>query len=157
MGKPAIWIYNFQPIVVSATKDTDISNHGSTKGWHPSREVFLEDMLPEFKLSRENFGGIMLGIAWTSVMDSCAGDKEQEARVPGLGSWKSNSVGRKVSLEKWQQCSRYCYHLTTVGGWMNPHIYGLPYKHMDQLYLDHSMFPVKTKILEYRLCIKSWL
>lgn len=57
-------------------------------------------MLPEFKLSRENFGGIMLGIAWTSVMDSCAGDKEQEARVPGLGSWKSNSVGRKVSLEK---------------------------------------------------------
>ena len=42
----------------------------------------------------------MLGIAWTSVMDSCAGDKEQEARVPGLGSWKSNSVGRKVSLEK---------------------------------------------------------
>lgn len=100
MGKPAIWIYNFQPIVVSATKDIDIR---STKGWRPSREVFLEDMLPEFKLSRENFGGIMLGRAWTSVMDSCAGDKEQEARVPGLGSWKSSSVGRKVSLEKRHQ------------------------------------------------------
>lgn len=40
-----MWGHDFNLVVVNIKEDTCISSHRSTKGWHPAREVFLEDMV----------------------------------------------------------------------------------------------------------------